>query len=79
VARDVLAAHHQLGAATVALPPPGSLTRCQRITVGVTVRIHAVHLPGLNLGPTFTVTGHHSTIVDAFRDGALLGDGHGCT
>ncbi len=73
-----LAGRHKPPASAVFLPPAGSFARCQRVMVLVQVRLQAVHLPGIALGPTFTVTGRHSTVIDPYRDGDQLGDGLGC-
>jgi hypothetical protein len=57
--------------------PTGAFERCARITVSVSYRLPAVTLPIIGgYGRGFTVTSHHSEIIDPWRDD-LPGDGCG--
>jgi hypothetical protein len=57
--------------------PAGSFTRCTRVTATVTYRLPAVTLPVIGgYGRGFSVTSHHSEIIDPWRDD-LPGDGCG--
>jgi hypothetical protein len=78
-AADALEGHGRdaTDASIVVSNPSGAFARCTRVTVAVSYRIPAVTLPVIGgYGRGFTVSSHHSEIIDPWRDD-LPGDGCG--
>jgi hypothetical protein len=70
-ARDALAGHgRDPEAATIGITnPAGEFARCTRVTAAVTYRLPAVTLPIIGgYGRGFTVSSHHSEVIDPWRD-----------
>lgn len=79
-AHQAVAAHgHAPEATTLTVEhPPLALERCREVSITVHVEVGAVVVPGFVDTARWTVGSRHQQLVDPFRSGLPVDEGHGC-